>query len=130
MRVLYICTGNIYRSPIAEALTRKIHPEYEVESAGIDPLREIPRETELLLEEKGAQKFMKPRPDKVSQRAINEADRIVCMTDLHSEYIKRNFDVDPGKIKVWRIKDPAHYERELEKAFEQIERKIRVMEDD
>lgn len=127
MRVLYICTGNGYRSPIAEALTRE-YTDFEVESAGIDPVKQIPLETGKLLEG-DVENFLKPSPDKVSQRALSEADKIICMTDLHSEYVKRNFELDPGKIEVWHVKDPAHPSKDLENTLKSVERKVRGLKE-
>ena len=34
MKVLFICSGNAYRSPVAEALLKKYNPEIEADSAG------------------------------------------------------------------------------------------------
>jgi hypothetical protein len=33
-RVLFVCTGNAYRSPICEGLLKKLRPDLEVDSAG------------------------------------------------------------------------------------------------
>ena len=33
-RVLFVCTGNAYRSPISEALLKKLGPDWVVDSAG------------------------------------------------------------------------------------------------
>ncbi len=35
MKILFLCTLNAVRSPIAEALARQYHPEHEFHSAGI-----------------------------------------------------------------------------------------------
>lgn len=35
MKLLFVCTGNTCRSPMAMALARELHPEWEVQSAGI-----------------------------------------------------------------------------------------------
>ncbi|UWQ22294.1 low molecular weight phosphotyrosine protein phosphatase [Jannaschia sp. W003] len=37
MRILLVCYGNICRSPVAAAMLRALHPDWEVRSAGISP---------------------------------------------------------------------------------------------
>ena len=125
MRILYICTGNSYRSPLAEALTRRLHPQMGVESAGIQAVEFVAEVTKNRLKEKEALEFLKPDPDQVSQRALDEADRVVCMMPKHSEYIKRNFEADPGNITVWSVEDPIHPGVDEVKSFEEIEEKVR-----
>jgi protein-tyrosine phosphatase len=34
MKILFVCLGNICRSPLAEGILRKLSPELEIDSAG------------------------------------------------------------------------------------------------
>lgn len=125
MRILFVCTGNSFRSPLAEALTRRFHPDLEVESAGIEAVNEVAEVTRERLENENALKYAKPKPDQISQRALNEADKVVCMMPKHSEYIKRNFDVNKDSIEIWRVKYPIHPNVEADKSFSKIKEKVK-----
>ncbi|MCJ7431679.1 low molecular weight protein arginine phosphatase, partial [Candidatus Bathyarchaeota archaeon] len=35
MKVLFVCSGNAHRSPLAEALLKKMRPDLQVDSAGL-----------------------------------------------------------------------------------------------
>jgi arsenate reductase len=51
LKVLFLCTGNSCRSQMAEAWTRKLHPErFEPHSAGTDPGRLDPRAVQVMRE--------------------------------------------------------------------------------
>jgi len=52
MRVLFVCTGNTCRSPLAERLGRKLHPEHRWESAGVMPTGRMHPETAAVLGER------------------------------------------------------------------------------
>ena len=57
MKVLFVCSGNAYRSPVAEALLKKLKPEVEVDSAGIDPAIPISEVARTYLARENAQKY-------------------------------------------------------------------------
>lgn len=127
MRILYVCTGNSFRSPIAEALTRRYKPGLEVESAGTratDHIADVARE---LLEQEDTLEFVKPSPDQLSQRAVGEADKIVAMMSGHRDYILDNFETGDTEVEVWKIKDPIKPEVDAEDAFEQIKKNVREL---
>lgn len=51
LKVLFLCTGNSCRSQMAEAWTRKLHPErFEPHSAGTNPGRLDPRAVHVMTE--------------------------------------------------------------------------------
>ncbi|MDZ7692777.1 MAG: hypothetical protein U5K69_16905 [Balneolaceae bacterium] len=120
MNVLYVCTGNSFRSPVAEALTRRYQPELEAKSAGTEAVNHIASNAKELLAREDCLKFVKPMPDQISQQAIDEADLVVAMTQRHESYISKNFEINPANMVVWGIKDPINPGISAEEAFELI----------
>jgi len=54
MHILFVCTGNTCRSPMAERLGRLLHPAHVFESAGVIPAGGIHPLTRRVLIERGA----------------------------------------------------------------------------
>ena len=129
MRILYVCSGNSFRSPAAEALTRLHHPDLEVESAGTSAVGFISDPALNFLKDHGAVEFVKPEPDRISQRAVEEADRIVCMMPEHKDYILGNFDVDGSKIEVWNVKDGILPGVDPQDSMEKVLQKVKSIEE-
>lgn len=125
MRILFICTGNSFRSPLAEALLRKYKPELEVESAGTNRARKIAGNGRALLEKEDALNHVKTEPDQVSDRALEEADLIIVMEENHKEYLLEKFQTREEKIINWNIDDPINPEVDPKKTFEEIKEKVR-----
>jgi predicted protein tyrosine phosphatase len=89
--LLFVCTANQERSPTAERLF--LHSDkYEAKSAGIAEYAET----------------------RISRQAIEWADQVFVMEDVHKRYIEENFPgYDCNKIKVLDILDD-YYENEPE----------------
>ena len=85
--LLFICSGNIDRSPAAEALFKN-HPIYHAKSAGVGPLTENP----------------------VTKEMIDWAELIFCMEHEHKQHLIDHYPaVDINKIIVLNI--PNTYTR-------------------
>ena len=84
MKVLFVCTGNLERSPTAEAMF-KGRDDLEVKSAGTGSMAFNP----------------------VSRELINWADRIFVMESKHREYIIKMSSESENKIVVLDI--PCRY---------------------
>ncbi len=125
MRLLFVCTGNSFRSPVAEALARRFKPELDVESAGTNPASSVAGNARELLEERDADNFLKPEPECVTQRALDEADIVVVMEQNHEDYLLDNFHIDQSKIKCWGIEDPINPDVSPEESFVEIEEKVK-----
>lgn len=125
MKILYVCTGNSFRSPVAEALTKKYKPHLEVESAGTSPASKIAGVAQELLANENAKKYLKPDPVGVTREAFDEADLVVVMEKEHENYLLDNFPITEEKIENWDIEDPINPGVEPERVFKEIERKIK-----
>src|SRR5690625_1368598 len=83
MRILFICTGNTCRSPMAEHLLRHKLPSLEVKSAGIYAVENLPanKNAQLVLQEKGLEINHYSQP--VTEKLLHWADLVITMTIQH-----------------------------------------------
>jgi len=125
MRVLFVCSGNAYRSPVAEALLKKLKPEIEVDSAGIHPAIPISEAAKEYLAEENALKYLKQFPESLEEKKLDSYDLIVAMKQEHKDFILSRCPECEGRIVVWNIDDPYFlphgYARKI---FKQIKVKI------
>lgn len=95
MNILFVCSGNTCRSPLAEAFARKIAErrgitDLRVSSAGTNAWDNFPATDEALLVgmERGVD-LTGHRSRKITPAIISEADLIFVMTPGHLEQVKQ-----------------------------------------
>jgi protein arginine phosphatase len=95
MNLLFVCSGNTCRSPMAEALARKIAArrgieDLNVSSAGTNAWDNVPATDEALLV--GMERDIDltgHRARKLTPAIVSEADLIFVMTPSHLEQVKQ-----------------------------------------
>lgn len=92
MKILYICTGNIFRSMSAEYLSKKYIQDHQIKnffvsSAGTSarPQRPFPRTLERL-EFYGCD-ASGHKQTKISPELLTEQDLIICMAEHHRQRV-------------------------------------------
>jgi protein-tyrosine-phosphatase len=105
MKILFVCSGNAYRSPLAEALLRKLRPDLQVDSAGTQVETEISEATRKYLAKRGADNYLKEAPESLDARRLGDYDLIVAMEQVHENAVLRRCPECRGKTAVWNIKD-------------------------
>ncbi|MBK1881154.1 low molecular weight protein arginine phosphatase [Luteolibacter pohnpeiensis] len=94
-RVLFVCTGNTCRSPMAEGLFTKLvadRKDFSVASAGVSayPGDTANPETELILKKRGASlKNFTSQP--VTSELLDEATHVFAMTSSHLATLEARF---------------------------------------
>lgn len=128
MKILFVCTGNAYRSPVAEALLRHLNPNVEADSAGISPAIPISNDASKFLLREDAQKHLKTSPESLSQKNLESYDLIVAMETMHKEAIVSRCPKCADKIVVWNISDPYFLPLEFtEKIFTEIKTQVQKL---
>jgi protein-tyrosine phosphatase len=125
MKVLFVCTGNSFRSPVAEALLKKLRNDLEVESAGTQPASKIASNAKILLEEEDALEDLKERPEGIEQKDLKEYNLIVTMKEHHKNEILQRYPQVKDKIRVWEIEDPIYLPSGLDReVMQEIKKKV------
>lgn len=125
VKVLFVCTGNACRSPLADALLKKIRPDVDVDSAGTHAYHKVVDLTRRYAEQEGAAAFLKHVPDGLESKNLCDYDLIVAMEAEHEEAILRQTPECVDKVVVWYINDPYFQPyKKAQQTFEKIKSKV------
>ncbi len=127
IKVLFVCTANAYRSPICEALLKKLRPDLIVDSAGtkIKIINRITNEARSYLTKEDAIQYLKKTPESIDSKQVEQYDSIIVMEQEHKDMILKKYSKCKSKIVVWDIHDkiPFLYRR-TKKINRQMKRNV------
>ncbi len=88
MNVIFVCTGNTCRSPMAEALLRKKNTDHNVSSAGLSVLFAAPaaENAKTIMQEYGCD-LSDHRSRQLTAEIVADADLILTMTEAHKKLV-------------------------------------------
>jgi protein-tyrosine-phosphatase len=125
MKILFVCLGNAFRSPVAEALLKKLKPEIQVDSAGMNPSIPISEAAKEYLTREKAEQHLKQAPEPLSEKDLNKYDLIIAMESRHKDAILNRCPECENRIVVWNIGDPYFLPHGYtERIFKQIKDKV------
>jgi arsenate reductase len=85
MKVLFVCTGNSCRSPIAEGLFRHINAGHEAFSAGVTPEREVSNWAVMSMHEIGID-ISDHIPRRIEHFIGQQFDKVICFSRRAYEF--------------------------------------------
>lgn len=125
MKILFVCSGNAYRSPLAEALLKKLRPDLEVDSAGLRAVIPVSRQVREYLARQNAAQYLKKAPQSIAEKKLEEYDLIVAMEHVHTNAVLNVCPQCKTRIVEWNIEDPYFLENEgAENIYMYIENKV------
>ena len=110
LRVLFVCTKNAVRSPMAKAIAvhllangdiRPIH----VDSAGVDP-SDVDGFAIASMAERGLD-IQNHESKELSDFDIDDFDVLVTLSNTAATYAKKHFGLSAAEIETWDVSDPC-----------------------
>ncbi len=98
-KILFVCTGNICRSPMAEGLLKAMREDFSVSSAGVssvDGWNATPEAIEVM-QEKGID-ISGHSARQVTGDIIIDAELVLTMTTRHKNILKKDFPEAADRI--------------------------------
>ncbi|SDO63667.1 protein-tyrosine phosphatase [Paenibacillus sp. yr247] len=130
LRILFVCTGNTCRSPLAEGLLRiRVHQEglaAEVRSAGVSAVTggPISRNSASLLREAGFKELIQSLT--IQESEVKWADLILTMTMGHKRAVIQRFP--DAMEKIFTLKEYVEDDAHILQAIEEREQLITELE--
>ena len=124
-RVLFVCTGNAYRSPICEALLKKLRPDLEVDSAGTKITSKITKEAREYLMSEDAIQYLKKTPESIDSKQLERFNIIIAMEQRHKDSVLKKCPECKNKVVVWGVQDKIPFlHRRTEKINNQMKKNV------
>ncbi|MEM4703743.1 MAG: hypothetical protein QXJ02_01550 [Candidatus Bathyarchaeia archaeon] len=128
MKVLFVCSGNAHRSPLAEALLKKARPDWAVDSAGISVSIPIAEQVKRYLAKESAEAYLKSFPEALATKKVGSYDLVVAMEQKHRNYVLAAYPDCVDRVVVWNIEDPYFMSpEEAEKIYNRIKEKVQQL---
>ena len=123
-----MCSGNAHRSPLAEALLKKLRPDLEVDSAGTSTSIPISEEVRQYLAKENAEEYLKRVPENLTRKLLRDYDLIVAMEQRHKDAVAVLCAECEQRTVVWNVEDPYFLDHEdAERIYKQVEDKVKEL---
>jgi protein-tyrosine phosphatase len=126
MKILFVCLGNICRSPLAEGIARSLSNEHTFDSAGTGHwhIGEPPcKKSQNIAKRKGID-ISDLRARQLSTDDLNKWDKIIVMDERNLKDVKKMGFKNVSKLLKEDVPDPYFYDSEegMDELYEMIKK--------